>query len=112
MPGGRAPGASTVDPVVGGPTLPRLRGSQPLAGQVNDRRTDQNAAAITPLKAVTWLTGAIRSLRQDGQRRARVSGSRGSGGAMGRHPSMGSTAVKSRVPDTSDAPRRAVDSRG
>src|SRR5258708_2165706 len=69
MPGGRAPGASTVDPVVGEPTLPRVRGSQPPARQVNDRRTNQNAAAhashlcstlITPLKAVTWLTGVTR----------------------------------------------------
>src|SRR4029450_5610090 len=44
---------------------------------------------ITPLKAVTWLTGVIRLLAQVGQRRARVSGSAGSGNGMWANPSRG-----------------------
>ena len=51
-------------------------------------RTTQNAVAhashrcstlITPQIAVTWLTGVIRWLAQEGHRRSRVSGSSGSG---------------------------------
>jgi hypothetical protein len=45
---------------------------------------------ITPLKAVTWLTGVTRLLAQVGQRRARVSGSAGSGNGIGANTSCGS----------------------
>jgi hypothetical protein len=37
---------------------------------------------IIPQMAVTWLTGVIRSLAQEGHRRSRVSGSSGSGALL------------------------------
>jgi hypothetical protein len=59
---------------------------------------------ITPLKAVTWLTGVTRSLAQVGQRRARVSGSAGSGNGMGANTSYGLVSLCASGPDQTIGP--------
>lgn len=64
---------------------------------------------ITPLKAVTWLTGVIRSLAHVGQRRARVSGSAGSGNGMWANTSCGLASLRASGSDQTIGPWSYMD---